>query len=87
MLDPASESARLLITAHHLEGVRDELRQCIHQLRAEPGLALWIGRARREYDAARAELEAQAHQLGVELAAMASDQRWVASTLSVGSFE
>lgn len=86
MLDPTSEAASLLATANHLETVREQLRACIEQLRTEPGLSLWIGRARREYDAARAELEVQAHQLSAELSALAADQRWNASVMVSGGF-
>lgn len=86
MLDPSSESAALLTSAHHLDAVREQLRTCILHLRAEPGLSLWVGRARREYDNSRADLEAQAQQLSTELTALAADQRWQATVVVAGAF-
>lgn len=87
MLEPESQAAALLRCANHLDGVREELLLCERQLQEETGLTLWVGRARREYDAAALEVQAVADRLRCELLLLATDQRSQASTAVLGSFE
>lgn len=87
MLEPEAQAAALLRCANHLDGVREELLLCERQLQQEMGLTLWVGRARREYDAAALEVQAVADRLRYELLLLATDQRSQASAVVLGSFE
>lgn len=86
MFDPDVQAATLLRCANQLDGVREELLLCERQLQQETGLAIWVGRARREYDAAALEVQTRADRLRNELLMLASEQRTQASTMVLGGF-
>lgn len=87
MLEPEVKAAALLRCANYLDGVREELLLCERQLKQETGIALWSGRARREYDAAATEVSAWADRLRYEILLLVSDQRTQASAAVLGGFE
>lgn len=87
MLDPDVHAAALLRCANHLDGLRDELLQCERTLQQETGLTFWVGRARREYDAAALAVQAQVNRLRDEVLLLASEQRTQASVVVLGVFE
>lgn len=86
MLEPEVQAAALLRCANQLDGVREELLLCERQLQQETGLTLWVGRARREYDAAAGDVQARADRLRDELLVLASEQRAQASAVVLGGF-
>ena len=86
MFDPDVQAADLLRCANALDQLREELLLCERQLQQETGIALWSGRARREYDAAALEVQASADRLRDEILLLAADQRSNASLLVMGRF-
>jgi uncharacterized protein YukE len=82
MTDAATEITLLANVANVLEYVRDQLEGAVALLGQAPPPTLWWGAARREYEAAAAELSITMQQLRSELQTHAQEQRHSADALA-----